>query len=127
MLKYIQKTGELNTYFNDGTDWGWAWLGNGYSGNGRGLNNPAEEATANVGPIPGGIWSLSFPYDDPHRGSNCFRLTPLTYKGPRSGFLIHADNVKGDKSASEGCIILGPEIRLNLVKLKPTHLIVEAE
>ena len=29
----------------------------------------------------------------------------------RSGFLIHGDNSKGDKSASEGCIILGPDVR----------------
>ncbi len=127
MLRYLQKSGEISVYFNDGTDWGWTWLGDGYSGNGVDVNNPAAETVVDKGPIPAGIWSLSFPYNDPHRGENCFRLTPLTYKGPRSGFLIHADNVKGDRSASSGCIILSPTIRQSIVDSKQTYLIVEAE
>jgi hypothetical protein len=29
----------------------------------------------------------------------------------RSGFLIHGDNSKRDNSASQGCIIVGPDAR----------------
>ena len=122
MLKYIQSTGQLFQL----VDGKWTLIGVGYAGNGDGLNNHAKEDVVNHGPIPCGLWGVSFPFKDDHRGDNCFRLTPITYLGGRKGFLIHADNSMNNNSASEGCIIMGPSIRLKLVELKPQYLLVEA-
>lgn len=122
MLKYKQSTGSLFQF----VDGAWVIIGSGYSGHGEGLNSHAHETIAMVGPIPCGLWSVSRPYDDPHRGNPAFRLVPLTYFGPRNGFLIHADNSKKDNSASEGCIILSPETRQKIVDAKVMYLLVEA-
>lgn len=129
MLRYSQKTGTLFQYVVGEGGWTWEKIGAGYSGHGEGLNNPSKESVPDVGPIPCGIWSLSFPFEDPHKGPVCFRLTPLTYRGPRTGFLIHGDNPKGDHSASEGCIILDHVTREKIAASKPKeeYLIVEAE
>lgn len=122
MLKYKQTIGGLFQL----VDGAWVFIGTGYSGNGAGLNAHAHENEANVGPVPCGLWSLGHPYKDDHRGENCFRLVAQTYFGTRNGFLIHGDNEKLDHSASDGCIILGPAIRLKLVEIKPMYLLVEA-
>jgi len=125
MLKYLQRTGQL-FHLVQGPDSRWELLGTGYAGVGEGLNNPEAEDKADVGPIPSGLWSVSFPYDDPKRGINAFKLTPLTYRGPRSGFLIHADNRAGNHTASEGCIILDSATRSKLATSKYQYLLVEA-
>jgi len=103
MWLYKINTGELT---HDGE-----FVGTGYSGAGIDRNNPDAVATHNMGPIPPGNWHLSSSYDDPHKGKNCFRLSPNegTNVFGRSGFLIHGDN--STHTASEGCIILGPSIR----------------
>lgn len=103
MWHYRISTGELT---HDGE-----FIGTGYSGSGPYRNDPASVAIHNLGPIPAGDWRLSPSYDDPHRGKNCFRLSPDpgTNVFGRSGFLIHGDNIT--HTASEGCIILGPSIR----------------
>ena len=49
---------------------------------------------------------------------------PGTNTHGRSGFLIHGDNVMKDKSASEGCIILGPKIRQQIADSKIKWLLV---
>lgn len=124
MLRYHQKTGLLEKYVVGS---GWATLGTGYSGFGEGLNNPAQENIANQGPIPAGLWSLSFPFTHPTKGPIVFRLTTLTYRGPRGGFLIHGDNNTPEPNdASHGCIILEHDIRQKLVDDKQDYLWVEA-
>ncbi len=54
------------------------------------------------------------------------RLTPApgTDTFGRSAFLIHGDNAKKDKSASEGCIILGPALRQQIAESKIKRLVV---
>lgn len=125
MLKYVQATGNLYKYSKD-VPHTWVKIGSGYSGHGEGVNCPEKELVQDVGPIPCGLWSLSFPYKDDHRGPICFRLTPMTYRGPRSGFLLHADNSKGDRSASEGCIIMAHDVRQAVADSKEQYLLVEA-
>ncbi len=67
----------------------------------------------NVGPIPRGQYTIGPAYTDPHRGPVVMRLTPSGGQDMfgRDGFLIHGDNSKHDKSASEGCIVLERGIR----------------
>ncbi len=125
MLKYLQSTGQL-FHLVQGPSSHWELLGVGYSGAGANVNSPVAEDQVDQGPIPSGLWAVSFPYDDPKRGINAFRLTPLTYRGPRSGFLIHADNRSANHTASEGCIILDSATRTKLATSKYQYLLVEA-
>jgi hypothetical protein len=106
---YKQTTGEL---LLDGKA-----VGKGYSGHGEGLNNPDQEAIRDVGPIPAGNWSIGDAFKHETKGPMVMRLSPDGHKAHgRDGFLIHGDNKKGDKSASNGCIILGPDLRDKISK-----------
>lgn len=123
MLKYTQKTGRLYRFVGGS----WNEIGVGYSGNGAGLNNHSLEDTPNVGPCPVGLWSLGFPFQHATKGPNCFRLTPLTYRGPRFGFMMHGDNKTPEPNdASDGCIVMGPTIRQSIADPKEDYLLVEA-
>jgi RHS repeat-associated protein len=92
-------------------------VGQGYSGNGDGLNNPSMQGTANTGPIPQGDWTIQEQQDNSTGSGRRFpasmRLTPDegTDTFGRSGFVIHGDNSRGDQSASQGCMILPRNIR----------------
>lgn len=83
----------------------------GYSGRGRGRNNPDLQAVVATGPIPRGEYRVGLPYTHPTKGPVVFRLTPSEQNDMfgRSGFLIHGDNARGD--ASHGCIILPRNVR----------------
>lgn len=111
MWRYRQSTGALYRVSDDGTE---VLLGFGYSGNGDGLNNPAKESEPNVGPIPAGKWFVGAPYDSQRVGPFALRLRPHqeTETFGRADFLIHGDNRKGDKSASQGCIVLSRSMRV---------------
>ena len=91
------------------------------------MNNPAKEKEKNVGPIPAGAYTLGKPRE--YKGmKDCFDLTPDGHKAQgRTEFLIHGDNKKMDNSASEGCIILGPEIRKKIADSGVTKLKVVKE
>lgn len=97
----------------------------GYSGNGDGLNNPALEHERAVGPLPQAVWRIGAPTKHQRLGPNAFPLT-LAFGSAygRSGFFIHGDNRKGDRSASSGCIVLGPKDRQKIADLRPSLLIV---
>jgi hypothetical protein len=89
-------------------------LGDGYSGNGAGLNNPAMENDPDVGPIPRGSWTINPFFDDPDgKGPVVAHLTPAdsTETFGRAGFMIHGDNSALNHSASEGCIVAPRFIR----------------
>ncbi len=82
-------------------------LATGYSGHGAGINNPAMEAVANRGPIPRGRWLIGPAYAHATLGPVTMRLLPHGHAAQgRALFRIHGDNARGDRSASEGCIIL---------------------
>ncbi len=42
----------------------------------------------------------------------------------RDKFRIHGDNRKGDRSASEGCIVMGPNIRSKIANSNDKTLVV---
>lgn len=87
-------------------------VGKGYSGNGKGINNSELEKEKDTGPIPRGEYAISDAFRHETKGPITMRLTPVGHKAQgRTGFMIHGDNSKADKSASNGCIILGPELR----------------
>jgi RHS repeat-associated protein len=125
-ILYIDPTGLICTYSQatgrfvcpNGLD------GTGYSGNGIGLNNPGAQGIPNTGPIPEGCYTVSAPYQDKKLGPFTRRLTPTSCPVPpkkenlcpaerdMNSFRIHADNHnKPPYSSSEGCIVVGPDLR----------------
>lgn len=80
----------------------------GYSGKGIGLNNPDMQSMSRVGPVPQGVYDVHPARDHPQLGPAALRLKPWPSNEMfgRSAFLIHGDNRKGDRSASEGCIVV---------------------
>ncbi len=111
---YKQSTGEL---FLNGE-----MKATGYSGNKEkgGLNNPKKQDEAFVGPIPRGAWTIGKPYMHTTKGPNSMKLAPVNPKlTKRDNFLIHGDNEELNQTASDGCIILGPDQRKLIIdKLK---------
>lgn len=90
----------------------------GYSGNGRGKNNPSMQAARGVGPIPGGSWKITELYDSANVGKYALKLFAVDGKlddihSPtgRSAFRIHGDSIKNPGTASHGCIILPRPVR----------------
>ena len=69
-------------------------LGDGYSGNGAGLNNPAMESAQGHGPIPRGSWTIGPFHDDPHgKGPVVAHLAPPKAATPGRG--DHHNEVDG--------------------------------
>lgn len=102
---YKQSTGEMTN-----PDGSISW--NGYSGAGDGLNNPDMQDVEKVGPIPVGTYTIGEAYDEPGKLGPCvLPLTPAEDNEMfgRSLFRIHGDNPT--HTASEGCIIQGPQCR----------------
>jgi hypothetical protein len=57
--------------------------------------------------------------------ANVFDLTPEGHSAlGRTEFLIHGDSKKNPGSASEGCIVLSPEIRGRIAESGVTKLLV---
>lgn len=116
---YSQSTGR----FYDGTNPERSVLmGIGYSGSGSDRNNPRSQSMPRRGPIPRGVYTVDRAKDHPRLGPISIPLIPwpTNQMFGRSAFLIHGDNAKGDGSASEGCIILGRNIREEIAR-KSTH------
>lgn len=95
-------------------------VGQGYSGNGSGLNNPSQQATPDSGPIPQGNYTID-PLQNNVTGNgvnlpNSMRLTPDsgTDTFGRGGFLIHGANNYSIENESEGCIVARPDIRIQI-------------
>lgn len=124
MWTYSQTTGELH---HNGE-----LVTKGYSGHGKGRNNPDMESTHGVdfkhdaGPIPKGKWRISVdpPKSHPKLLDPVIRFTPCeeTNTFGRSGFLSHGNNVGND--ASLGCIILNYHARIELATSLDTLLVV---
>lgn len=85
----------------------------GYSGAGRGKNNPSMQAAVGVGPIPRGRWRVTSKVDHPHLGPCTLVLEPEpgTDTCGRSAFRIHGDSIARPGEASHGCIILPRVVR----------------
>jgi hypothetical protein len=107
---WVQSEGRL---FRDGR-----LISYGYSGKGRGKNNPALQSIAGVGPIPTGRWRIGAPYKSERVGP--FTLPLYAEDGGeldrheatgRSAFRMHGDSIKAPGTASKGCIILPRAVR----------------
>ena len=100
--EYDQSSGEIR---QNGTR-----IGKGYAGTGSGRDNPDMEKIRYTGPIPRGEYSIGPAYSHPSLGPVVMNLDPIGHNAHgRTHFRIHGDNVSND--ASEGCIILGPQVR----------------
>jgi hypothetical protein len=119
MWIYHQKSGEL--YRND------SFEGAGYSGHGQGVNNPAMQNVPMVGPIPCGFYTIGPFGDHPPMGPISARLAPNAKNQMfgRSGFLMHGDNSRMNKTGSEGCIVMGRAIRQAVMDSGDDQLMVE--
>jgi hypothetical protein len=107
MWTYQQSTGKLTA--PDGT-----LAGQGYSGNGADLNNPAAEGVIGHGPIPQGEWLIGKFGVHPVLGPISAPLMPCAgndMDGRQGGFFIHGDNNLANHTASDGCIILPRNLR----------------
>ncbi len=111
MWIYNQKTGQLSHKIDNADP---ANVCIGYSGYGKGLNNPDLQSEADIGPIPCGEYDIGAPYDSSKVGPYALPLTPRheTNTFGRSYFRIHGDKKIGPPhSASHGCLIFPKEIR----------------
>jgi hypothetical protein len=101
-------------------------LSRGYSGLGRGKNNPDMQEAKGVGPIPQGKWKIGAHYDSGNTGPFTIVLTPDlgTKTFGRSDFRIHGDSIKFPGAASHGCIILPRAMREKIAASRDTELLV---
>jgi hypothetical protein len=91
----------------------------GYSGHGRGKNNPSLQGMAGIGPIPTGRWKMTRVYDSDKVGPFAIVLdkvdaTPGDDRDDvtgRGAFRVHGDSVRDPGGASNGCIILPRAVR----------------
>lgn len=126
MWKWDQSAGELS---KDGN-----FVSKGYAGKGRGINNPALQNVRGIGPLPAGRWRMVEVRNSKNTGPFTIVLhavdaTPNDDRHDPTGrgaFRIHGDNVKGDRSASSGCIILPRPIRERMWKSADKELEVVA-
>lgn len=91
-------------------------IGHGYSGAGdKGKNKAKMEAVPYVGPIPRGRYSIGKPRMSAKRGPHVMDLTPIGHNAlGRTEFLIHGDSKAHPGEASEGCVILSRDLRVQI-------------
>lgn len=112
MWTYHQRSGEL---WRNGVK-----VATGYSGIGKGLNNPDMQTVRAVGPLPRGKWRMEGVYNSAKVGPYAIILVPMddTETFGRYAFRVHGDNSKGNKSASNGCLIFPRSIREKMWQFK---------
>lgn len=111
---YAQKSGEI---FQDDV-----LLATGYAGRYTGKNNPAMQNVEDIGPIPCGIYRIDDSYTHPKLGVLTMDLTPdaANEMFGRSLFRIHGDSAENPGMASEGCIVLPHDARVEISKIAQT-------
>lgn len=111
MWFYYQKSGDL--YHDDDA------FAKGYSGKYSGKNNPEMEAVKMTGPLPCGIYRIGDSYLHPMKGPITMDLEPDPSNDMfgRDLFRIHGDSIANPGFASEGCIVLPHEARVEVAKL----------
>lgn len=92
----------------------------GYAGgncgaNPEGVNNPAMQGVKSIGPLPQGVYTLGTPEEGTHLGAFAVPLIPDPANDMlgRGSFFMHGDTTPSG-SASEGCIIMPHQTRLNV-------------
>lgn len=107
-FRYEQSSGRF--LFESGGSFRLAAVG--YAGAKGFVNNPDADHLHSKGPLPKGTYRIKLDIH-PRFAAPAFRLIPTTQSQMhgRSGFWIHGDNLRLDRSASSGCIILGYHFR----------------
>lgn len=108
---YEQKTGKLYRLVSVG--YSGHDDGDGIPEPGEGKNDPTQEATKNVGPLPHGWWTFGPAFTHPTKGPVVHALSPdpATDVHGRDHFLLHGDSVKTPGAGSEGCLIFPRDVR----------------
>ena len=96
------------------------FVSSGYSGKGRGKNNPSLQGVAGTGPCPRGKWKLVRLYDSANVGKATIEIHAVDATPGddwhdatgRGNFRIHGDSIRAPGTASKGCIILPRPVRL---------------
>lgn len=90
----------------------------GYSGKGRGKNNPALQNVPGIGPCPAGRWRIMNRYNSKSVGPYALTIWAVDKhiddehdETGRSAFRIHGDSIRAPGTASRGCIILPRKVR----------------
>ena len=98
-----------------------------YAGNGKYKDDPQFECVKNKGPLPRGKYTIvGKPFTHQRTGIYTLRLAPdksNTMCG-RAGFLIHGDSRVRPGEASQGCIVLDYDYRVEMVKSEDREIIV---
>lgn len=92
-------------------------VGMGYSGNGIWKNNPDCQSVEGHGPLPRGSYTIGPAHSDLKLGPCVMALTPdatNTMFG-RSAFFVHGDDIAHPGDGSDGCIVMPPEFRENMI------------
>ena len=108
---YQQSTGKL---FDPDGDQRWTGYSGGNCGkNPDGVNNPAMENVACVGPLPVGNYTFGTPVEHSRLGPFAIPLHPAqdNVMFGRGGFFMHGDTTPSG-NASEGCVIMPRMIRI---------------
>lgn len=105
-------------------------IGTGYAGRGDGLNDQAMQSEKGIGPLPRGKYTIG-PLLSSHTVGNvvlvwCAQLTPdpANEMFDRAGFMIHGRKSLTDMDASEGCIVLDFNPRMQVLKSEDRDLMV---
>ena len=124
---FTRKTGKLSIWWTDEAGGSRiVYETTGYAGFKTYANNPDYSDRPGLGPLPAGQYHVGLPQSHPRLGPLAFRLRPFPANQMfgRGDFFIHGDNRKGDRSASNGCIILNRNAREALVEYRVRHLTV---
>ena len=98
-----------------------------YAGNGKYKDDPLFECVKNKGPLPRGKYRIvGKPFRHARTGADTLRLMPDVSNTMcnRAGFLIHGESKTNPGRASNGCIILDRDYRLQLADSQDRELIV---
>jgi hypothetical protein len=107
-------------------------IAHGYSGGNCGKNpewvNNSESEQNHGATIPQGLYHRGVLVPHSQLGVDAIQLVPdqSTVLYGRSGFYVHGDNQDCNKSASEGCIILPHDIRMQFLSSNDADLEVVA-
>jgi len=123
---YDQSSGELT---HNGQ-----FVSRGYSGKGRGKNNPSMQGVRGVGPLPAGNWLMAGVYNSKRVGpftitlhsTDDSKVDDIHEPTGRSAFRIHGDSIRAPGTASMGCIILPRSVRERMWRSGDRHLVVKA-
>lgn len=107
-MKYSQSLGYI--WNDDGS----IIFKGGWSGNGKGKNNPEMEGVKNKGPIPRGRYIIGTPYDSTRVGKFSIPLIPSCHNAlDRTHLRMHGATIDESRRGeeSDGCVILPFDIR----------------